>query len=412
MSEQLGNGVKVGEAGSHFTDSQAKAKDFRNVSSIWASKCISFDEGLEKLSNEQSVIEDFREPLSAFDTVVTDKGKFALRKKSTGKDYIPTPHALRQMAVAGQTSAWMFEDLCTDKVGTKKGEEFKYRRDSSDAGLLKRIVDHTLFNGSRFDQDKTRLFRTWKNGSLRAVLSDKYAIVNNEWYLELLKKLVPGGLLSHWRGDADSLYGNILIPDSIRQETDSAYGAMLSVGNSEIGMRRISNLPSIFRAICMNGCIWEQESGKNVRQVHRGELNLDQLEYTIKTNIQAQIPLLNKGIDTLLDTRSRTFGDVSVDQMLAATAKQYKVSRTDMVGIRKGFDVEVGILGTDARSSFGLINAITRHSQNCEPDAWVSFDQLGGRLSQQSEKQWGNLKALGKTFTETKDVEKLIGLNV
>jgi hypothetical protein len=97
--------------------------------------------------------------------------------------------------------------------------------------------------------------------------------------------------------------------------------------------------------------------------------------------------------------------------MLAATAKQYKVSRTDMVGIRKGFDVEVGILGTEARSSFGLINAITRHSQNCEPDAWVSFDQLGGRLSQQSENQWGTLKALGKTFTEKKDVEKLIGLN-
>ena len=195
MSEQLGNGDKVGTVGNHFTDSQAKAKDFRNVSAIWSSKCISFDEGLDKLSNEQAVIEDFREPLSAFDTVVTDKGKFAIRKKSTGKDYIPTPHALRQMAVAGQTSAWMFEDLCTDKVGTKKDEEFKYRRDNSDAALLKRIVDHTLFNGNRFDQDKTRLFRTWKNGSLRAVLSDKYAIVNNEWYLELLKKLVPGGLI-------------------------------------------------------------------------------------------------------------------------------------------------------------------------------------------------------------------------
>ncbi len=66
--------------------------------------------------------------------------------------------------------------------------------------------------------------------------------------------------------------------------------------------------------------------------------------------------------------------------MLAVTAKQCKVRRTDLVGMRKGFDVEVGILGTDARSSFGLIKAITRHSQNCEPDAWGSFDQLGGRL--------------------------------
>ena len=160
MSEQLGNGDKVGTLEGHFTDSQGKAKDFRNVSQIWRDKCITFDEGLDKLANEQAVIEDFRQPLSAFSTVVTDKGQFALRKKSTGKDYIPTAHALRQIAVSGQTSAWMFEDLTTDKAGTKKGEEFKYRRDNSDADLLKKIVDHTLFNKSRFDQDKERLFRT------------------------------------------------------------------------------------------------------------------------------------------------------------------------------------------------------------------------------------------------------------
>ena len=412
MSEQLGNGMKVGEAGEHFTDSQAKADNFRNVSQIWRNKCMTFDEGMDKLQNQQAVIEDFREPLSAFDTIVTEAGKFALRKKSTGKDYIPTGHALRQMAVAGQTSAWMFEDLSTDKAGTKKNEDFKYRRDSSDADMLKSIVDHTLFNGSRFDQKKTRLFRTWKNGSLRAVLSDKYAIVNNVWYMELLKKLIPGGLLSHWMGDADSIYGNVLIPDSIRQETDSAYGGMVSIGNSEIGLRRLSNMPSVFRAICMNGCIWEQESGKNVRQVHRGELNLDTLAYTIKSNLNSQIPLLNKGIDTLLSNRSRSFGNCSVDQVLAATAKQFKVTRHNMVGIRKGFDTEVGILGTDAKSAFGLINAITRHGQECEPNEWVAFDQLGGRLSAQSDNQWDSLKGLATSITDKKEVEKLIGVNV
>ena len=53
MSENLGGGKKVGTVGEHFTDSQGKAKDFRNVSSIWSSKCISFDEGLEKLSTSK-----------------------------------------------------------------------------------------------------------------------------------------------------------------------------------------------------------------------------------------------------------------------------------------------------------------------------------------------------------------------
>ena len=83
-----------------------------------------------------------------------------------------------------------------------------------------------------------------------------------------------------------------------------------------------------------------------------------------------------------------------------------------MVGIRKGFDTEVGILGTDAKTQFGLINSITRHSQNCEPDAWVSFDQLGGRLSTQTDKQWDSLKGLAASITEKDEVEKLIGIAV
>ncbi len=77
-----------------------------------------------------------------------------------------------------------------------------------------------------------------------------------------MRKLIPGGRLSHWRGDADTLWGNVLIPDTIRQESDSDYGGMVSIGNSEIRERRITSRPSVFRAICFNGCIWDREAGQ------------------------------------------------------------------------------------------------------------------------------------------------------
>ena len=58
---------------------------------------------------------------------------------------------------------------------------------------------------------------------MRAMLSNKYAIVNNQWMMEVIQEAVPNGMLSHWRGDADTMYGNVLIPDSIREEDDSDY---------------------------------------------------------------------------------------------------------------------------------------------------------------------------------------------
>jgi hypothetical protein len=134
-------------------------------------------------------------------------------------------------------------------------------RGVADFEVLRDYIKVHVFDGERVDQgvdqDKQRLIRTWSDGTLRAFLSQKYTIVNNAWFLDVLSKAIPGGVVSHWKGDADSIFGNVLIPDTIRAEADSDFGGMLSVGNSEIGTRRISSLPSVFRAICMNGACSE-----------------------------------------------------------------------------------------------------------------------------------------------------------
>lgn len=408
----LGNGTKTGEAGEHFTDSQTKSQVAGRVSAIWESQCMTFKEGREKLEQDQSIIRDHMEPLNAWRPVVTSKGQFALRRLKDGRDFVPTEHCLTQLAVVGKTSDWMLQDLANDKESTTKRKNNGFNRDQNDAELMVRIVDHTLFHPKRMDQKKTRLFRTWEDGTLRALLSEQYAIVNNSWYLSVLEEFIPGGLLSHWRGDADTIFGNVLIPDSIRQESDSAYGGMLSIGNSEIGIRRIMSLPSIFRAICMNGCIWEQEMGKGVHKVHRGTIELTDLKYSIKKNLEAQIPLLGDGVRQMLGTRGRGFGDCSTIQMLAALAKSFRITRKNMVGIRKAYDVETGILGKEALTAFGLLNAVTRHGQTLSDADWVKFDQLGGTIAMQKENEWNGLRALASSIKDAKEIEKLLGLAV
>ncbi len=297
----LGNGDTLADQKEHFTDSQDKGHGFRNVSKVWTEQCITFQQGRELLADQQQAITDIRCGLDGWATDVVD-GQFVMVHKASGNAYRPTSHAIKNIAYVGKGSSWQLADLLEPKVHTsskdkRTGEpKVLFERDERDAELLCNIVDHYLFNADRLEQDKICLFRAWSDGTLRAVLSDQYSIVNNDWYMSVLEEAIPGGLLSHWRGDADTIFGNVLIPDSIRQEDDSAYGGMLSVGNSEIGLRRIMSLPSVFRAICMNGCIWDQENGKGCNKVHRGEINLEQLKFEIIEGLQKEVPLLASGI--------------------------------------------------------------------------------------------------------------------
>lgn len=409
MTETL---VQLGQkpTGAHFTDSQAKAADFSKVAAVWHAQTMTFDQGISAMVEQQRIIEDMNAPLSAFEAVLDSQDRFAIRHKHTGREYIPTEKAIKDMAVIGMTSEWFISDMLHDKVKVSgKGEEkILFKRDRRDAEVLRDVINLTLFTPGRVDQSKIRLFRTWNDGSLRAVLSEQYAIINNVWYLEVLAKLIPGGVLSHWRGDADTIFGNVLIPDSIRQETDSAYGGMLSVGNSEIGLRRIFSLPSVFRAICMNGCIWEQEKGAAVNKVHRGEVDMDGLTASIAKNLQAQIPLLSAGIDKLLGIRSYVIGDVSTTQAVAQFFADYKLPKSLAPKFLAQYNKELEIMGAEARSAFGLQAALTRVGQELSNEEWFKFDQIAGTVATMKRDRWEALLSRARTL-QKEDTEKLLG---
>jgi hypothetical protein len=394
----------------HFTDSQAKDANHKHVSAVWTAQCLTFDAVLEKVAEDQRQIVDIRCPLKDWEPIVNAAGKFAFRHKPSGAEFGPTSKAVKDAAVIGGTSEWFINDLLTDKTKTNsKGvEKTLYKRDQRDAELLVHTFQNSLFAADRTDLNKVRLFRTWNNGTLRAMLSEQYAIVNNQWYIEALHKMIPGALFSHWRGDADTIFGNVLIPDSVREESDSHYGGMLSVGNSEIGLRRILSVPSVFRAICMNGCIWEQEKGIGVDQVHRGDIDYQQLERKIAANLQAQIPLLSEGIRRLLGTRALTMGDAGLSQVVAQFFTDFRIPKSLSAKYLGHFNTEVSILGNEARTAFGLQAALTRLGQELSNEAWVSFDEIAGKIVNMKPAAWDGLIARAKTL-QAEDVTKALG---
>lgn len=401
--QRLGSTV---ENAAHFTDSQQKDENHKHVSAVWTAQCLTYDQAMEKLAIDQEQIVDIRSPLSEWEPAVVD-GKFVFRHKPSGGTFSPTSKAVKDMAVIGGTSEWFINDQMSDKV--KAGsEKLLYKRDQRDAELLVTLMRNSLFAADRTDQNKVRLFRTWKNGTLRALLSEQYAIVNNQWYMEVIHKLIPGALFSHWRGDADTIFGNVLIPDSVREESDSHYGGMLSIGNSEIGLRRILSLPSVFRAICMNGCIWEQEKGKGISQVHRGELNFQQLERKIAANLQAQIPLLSEGIRRLLGTRALSMKDVPLAQVVAQFFVDFKLPKSQAAKFIGHYNTEVDILGSEARTAFGLQAALTRLGQELDNDTWVSYDEIAGRIVNLTPDRWDGFVNRARTL-QPEDISSALG---
>ena len=412
---KLGRAPLVGE---HFTDSQEKSVTHSKVAAVWASQCMSFQEGREKLAEQQEQIEDFPTPLNAWLPVVNDDGKFALQHKESGREYLPTENGIKNIAYVGGMYetflAGMSEPrLHATKVDKATGNKVVvYERNRQDAELVRDYVKLHLFNGERVDQTKPRLFRTWKDGTLRALLSEQYAIVNNAWFLNVLAAVIPGGLLSHWKGDADAIFGNILIPDTIREEKDSPYGGMLSISNSEIGTRRIGSCPSVFRAICMNGCIWEQEMGTEISKVHRGAIDFITLEAAIRENLQKQIPLLPQGIDKMLATRAYGIGDTPLPNLFAQLSIDNSgMGKKEINGVWGAFAKEVSIVGpTEGRTLFGLVNAITRYGQELTPALWESYDKIGGSLINLDRNAWDKFRARAANL-DPKTIEKRLGVS-
>lgn len=392
----------------HFTDSQEKTADFQHVAKVWQQQCLTFDQGLEKTAIEQSKIQDVRGPLSDWKPVVTDNDKVGLKYLPNGNVFVPTAKAIKDMATIGFVSEFHLRDLTEDKVKPGEKEEVRFHRDRQDAELLVRTLELSIFRADRVDQSKPRLFRTWTDGTLRAVLSEQYAIVNNLWFMEVLKELIPGGLLSHWRGDADTVFGNVLIPDTIRQESDSHYGGMLSVGNSEIGLRRILSMPSVFRAICMNGCIWEQEKGVAVNQVHRGSIDHEALKVAIAKNLQAQIPLLSNGIDKVLGIRQLKIGDIPTVNAVAQFFKEYSLPKSQSAKFMNMLAIEEAILGTEVKTAFGLQSALTRLGQEYDNETWVKYDQLAGKVASLTADKWGAMMKRAATL-DAQDIAKELG---
>lgn len=363
-----------------------------HVHKDWWAKTKTFEQVMQ---DTQTAIDNREDILAETKSIscVSENDDFYF-KLGDGRKFRPTDHAIEQFSVrTGVTSSSFLREM-------RNIEGF----DSHDANTMAIVGNNAL---RRIEPDKKFRLRTYTDGTCRAFVTEQYAPVDNRWYLEVLQEFIPGGRFSHWRGDEDTIYGNVLIPDTIMDygSDDSDYGGMISVGNCEIGTRRISQTPSLFRAICMNGCIWGQTAGEKIRRVHRGNIDLDSLKLEIAKNIQYQIPLLAPGIKKFLDTRTMETGKASIKGIIASVSSDYKLSKKEATE----FLSQYGEFESEHRNLFGIINGLTRAGQKFDNKVWVRFDEIAGSLMDTSAERWNTILRRADTFTD-KDYEKVYSL--
>lgn len=393
----------------HQNQTMAKDEGFKCVSRIWWGKTQPLSAAIDQLADDAREREDFLCPMKHMGIGVNDAGQLVLEYLD-GREFAFTEHALNQFSLIANVPI-TFTKVMTNPVVAPNGK-VRFNRDAGDMETLVKVFQNGLRHNT---EEKDYRFRTYTDGTLRAVLSAKYAIVNNVWYLETLAELFReiGGTeprVSHWRGDADTIYGNILLPDTCRAESDSDYGGMISVSNCEIGIRRLSQYPSLFRAICMNGCIWDQVSGVNISKVHRGTIDLNDLRTKIALNIHEQIPLVEAGLQKFLALRDmKVEKGVLLGNVFALIAKENAMSFGQTGQAAKLLET-FSAHESENTNLFGVVNTITRVGQLYSPSEWVRFDEIAGKYMNYTASQWDAFQTRSKGLDQKEVREKIYGL--
>jgi len=376
----------VGGTGTGFADDSHVHKD-------WYQKTQSYDDVMEQIQADIDNREDIMVKTRDISAVITDDNQFAFQVQ--GRKFVPTDWSLQQFSTRAKTPS----------VSVMREMRNQPDFDDQDGELM---VDFANNYMRRMDQDKEFRLRTYTDGTCRAFLTDKYSPVDNRWYMNVLREFLPDARMSHWKGDEDTIFGNLLLTDSVidyGQDDDTDYGGMVSIGNCEIGKRRISQYPSIFRAICMNGCIWGQQEGKKISKVHRGAIDLDVLKVNIAENIEMQLNILPDGIRKFLETRTQKMGTHSAKGVIAAVCNDFRLDKKQSTEVLEQFITHEH----EHQNLFGVINAVTRAGQEFTADTWFKMDNVGGDLMNLSASRWDTILRRADTYTD-KDYEKVFAV--
>ena len=286
------------------------------------------------------------------------------------------------------------------QVSTHVGIPAKYydRMRETAPHLLDNNVNHW------FRTEPTRRMVRTLDGKARAFLSDRYQRIDNHeialQVLPVLKDLEIEPISCeiterrmYIKAVTPKVTGQLKVGDEVQ--------AGVVISNSEIGQGAVQVEPLIYRLVCLNGMV----TGKSLRRNHvgrRADAGDDIYELLADDTRAAD--------DRALLLKVRDVVKASVDQArFTQEVQRFAASQDDKIegnpvkvveelanrhALTEGENSSVLthlIQGGDL-SKFGLVNAVTRASQDIEDyDRATEFEQLGGRILDLPKTSWQEL---------------------
>ena len=227
------------------------------------------------------------------------------------------------------------------------------------------------------DKDKQFFLRA-KADTLRAVLTDKYAQLDNSFVFDALgANLQNGSVVDVKNFNLSDKYLNLrlMFPDLTSNIGTSINKDNVMVGihitNSEVGSSSLRIDSCLFRLVCSNGLI-ARVGGESLMKQRHVHLSRNEMENRVADAISESL----KQGDGLLEDFART-KEITVKnpmKVLEELAKKQKYSDAFTDTLKSSFNSEPG------NDAFHIVNAFTHASQSLPFDRRVEVETFAGKV--------------------------------
>ena len=262
-------------------------------------------------------------------------------------------------------------------------------------------VNHWLKN-----EPGQRMVRTL-DGKVRAFMSDRYRVLDNfdlaTAILPILQEVPDMDVVSTELTE-NRMYIKALFP---RIEREVKRGDVVQSGvvisNSEIGKGSLRVEPLVYRLVCLNGMISNISQKKYhigkaageadaAMEIYRDEtLEADDHAFWLKVQDTVRASVDQASFDKIVDAMARTTEmgfEVGPAEVIERTAKHFNLTDGE------GQSVLSHLIQGGDLSGYGLLNALTRTSQDIEDyDRATEFERMGGQIIELNPSQWSEIAA-------------------
>ena len=312
---------------------------------------------------------------------------------------VSTEHGISTLSIFTDKDIYNFKvtDIAHRQIADRLGIPFKYYERMMNE--YPQLLDENINSWLKFKAEK-RMLRTL-DGKLRAFLSNRYRRLDN---LELLDHILP--VIMQMKNCSiiscditeTHLYLKV-INKSMKAEIvpGDIVQAGFVVSNSEIGLGALKVEPLVYRLVCKNGMISRDyahkkyHTGKNVEDTDNAyelysdeTLQADDKAYFMKVQdiVSAAVDetkfLLT--VDKMCQAKNIKTGDNPVETV-EILGDKYLLNKNERASVLRHF-----IMDRDF-SQFGLVNAVTRTSQDVDDyNRATELERIGGTILEDSVK--------------------------